>query len=239
MVDTQNHRIQLFASDGRYLRAIDSEGTGNGEMKKPIGVTFDHYNRVIVADYENNRIQILTTAGQFIKRFGEKELKKPFGVCLTSDGNIAVCSGGEKAGVKVFTQDGVLIMQFNDPKRKCRPSFVTYGNQNYFVTYADEDKVTVFNREGIPLYSFGECGEGNGQFNKPYGVVIDSGNKVLVCDQMNHRIQVFTTEGQFIHKIGTQGVGLGQFTHPLGIAVSPNGHLYVSEYSGHRVQVLK
>ena len=97
----------------------------------------------------------------------------------------------------------------------------------------------MFNREGIPLYSFGECGQGDGQFNRPLGVVIDSSNKVLVCDYGNHRIQVFTTEGQFLHKIGTRGVGLGQFTNPAGIAVSPNGHLYVSESGGHRVQVFQ
>ena len=239
VADAGNHRIQLFTSDGRNLRAIGSKGSGNGEMKSPMGVTFDHHNRVIVADYANDRIQILTTTGQFIKKFGEKELKKPYGVCLTSDGNIAVCSGGEKAGVKVFTQDGVLIMQLNDSKRTYRPYFVTYGSQKYFVTYADDHKVSVFNREGIPLYSFGEFGQGDGQFNKPYGVVIDSRNKVLVCDNENHRIQVFTTEGQFLHKIGTWCVGLGQFTYPLGIAVSPNGHLYVCEHGGHRVQVFQ
>ena len=211
----------------------------NGEMNFPKGVTFDHCNRVIVADSGNDRIQILTSTGQFIKKFGEKLLKKPYGVCLTSDGYIAVCSGGDKAGVKVFTQDGLLIMQFNDSKRKGRPYFVSYGIQKYFVTYADDHKVSVFNREGIPLYSFGECGQGDGQFNRPFGVVIDSSNKVLVCDNENYRIQVFTTEGQFLHKIGTQGVGLGQFSCPLGIAVSPSGHLYVSEHNGHRVQVFQ
>ena len=116
VADSENHRIQLFTSDGRNLRTIGRKGTGKGEMKSPMGVTFDHNNRVIVVDYGNDRIQILTSTGQFIKNFGEKELKDPYGVCLTSDGNIAVCSGGEKAGVKVFAQDGVLIVQF---KRLC------------------------------------------------------------------------------------------------------------------------
>ena len=93
----------------------------------------------------------------------------------------------------------------------------------------------MFNREGIPLFSFDECGP----FYTPYGVVIDSINKVLVCDCENHIIQVFSTEGQFLHKIRTRGVGLGQFTCPLGIAVSPKGHLYVSDHNGHRVQVFQ
>ena len=149
-----------------------------------------------MADSGNHRIQILTSTGQFITKFGEKELKNTYGVCLTSDGNIAVCSGGEKVGVKVFTQDGELIIQFNDSKRKERPYFVTYGSQKYFVTYVDDHKVSVFNREGIPLYSFGECGQGDGQFKTPYGVVIDSSNKVLVCDSANlyDRRSVFTQD---------------------------------------------
>ena len=240
VADTQNHRIQLFTSDGQYLRAIGSKDTGNAEMKNPKGVTFDQYGRVIVADTGNDRIQILTTDGQFIKQFGAKELKEPYGVCLTGDGNIAVCSGGGKANVKVFTQDGDLVMQFNDSKTKGRPYFVTYAGQKFFVTYHAGDKVSVFDEKGEgPLYSFGESGQRNGQFDKPCGVVIDSNNKVLVCDYKNHRIQVFTTEGRFLHMIGTRGVRLGQFTHPVGIAVSPTGHLYVCEEGRDRVQVFQ
>ena len=237
VADTGNDRIQLFTSDGRHLGAIGSKGTANGQMDKPRGVAFDHQDHVIVADSGNHRVQVLTTTGEFIKKFGEEQLHYPRGVCVTTDGNIAVCSQGGKPGVKVFTQEGVLLMQFNDSKRKCSPSFVTYSDNNYIVSYAYDHCVSIFNKKGILLNTFGNHGRGRGQFKCPFGVVIDKHNMLLVCDCNNDRIQVFTREGQFVQKIGTRGDGLGQLNSPVGIAVSPTGHLLVVDNSEHRVQV--
>ena len=239
VADTGNDRIQLFTSDGRHLGAIGSKGTANGQMDKPRGVAFDHQDHVIVADSGNHRVQVLTTTGEFIKKFGEKQLQFPRGVCVTTDGNIAVCSQGGKPGVKVFTQEGVLLMQFNDSKRKCSPSYVTYSDNIYIVSYAYDHCVAIFNKKGILLSTFGKHGTGYGQFTSPFGVVIDKRNMLLVCDCNNHQIQVFTTEGQFVQKIGTLGDGLGQFRRPVGIAVSQTGHLLVVEYGGQRVQVFQ
>ena len=238
VADTGNDRIQLFTSDGRHLRAIGSKGTANGQMDKPEGVAFDHHGHVIVADSGYHRIQVLTTTGEFIKTFGEKQLQDPLGVCVTTDGNIAVCSRGEKRGIKVFNQNGVLLMQFNDSKRRCSPSFVTYSDNYYFVSYSLDHCVSIFDKKGILLNTFGTRGQ-DGQFTNPHGVVVDKRNMLLVCDYINNRIQVFTREGQFVQKIGTRGDGLGQMNSPVGIAVSQTGHLLVTENGGHRVQVFQ
>lgn len=48
----------------------------------------------------------------------------------------------------------------------------------------------VFDRTGQFLYSFGNNGEGDGEFNAPTGVAVDCFDNILVADWGNSRIQV-------------------------------------------------
>lgn len=48
----------------------------------------------------------------------------------------------------------------------------------------------VFNQEGEFMLKFGSNGEGNGQFNAPTGVAVDSNGNIIVADWGNSRIQV-------------------------------------------------
>ena len=51
-------------------------------------------------------------------------------------------------------------------------------------------QVKVYDAEGTFKFAFGSNGEGNGQFNAPTGVAIDSKGNILVADWGNSRIQV-------------------------------------------------
>ena len=48
----------------------------------------------------------------------------------------------------------------------------------------------MFNQEGEFMLKFGSNGEGNGQFNAPTGVAVDSTGNIIVADWGNSRIQV-------------------------------------------------
>lgn len=48
----------------------------------------------------------------------------------------------------------------------------------------------MFNQEGEFMLKFGSNGEGNGQFNAPTGVAVDSNGNIIVADWGNSRIQV-------------------------------------------------
>lgn len=50
--------------------------------------------------------------------------------------------------------------------------------------------IQVFNQEGEFILKFGSNGEGNGQFNAPTGVAVDSNGNIIVADWGNSRIQV-------------------------------------------------
>jgi hypothetical protein len=50
----------------------------------------------------------------------------------------------------------------------------------------------VFDSSGYFLFEVGTYGTGNGQFDRPNGVAVDSTGKIYVSDMGNNRIQVFS-----------------------------------------------
>jgi len=60
-------------------------------------------------------------------------------------------------------------------------------------------------------------GSGNGQFNRPDYLTIDSGNSIWVVDQNNNRVEEFSSIGSFrsfLQTFGSSGTGDGQINNP-------------------------
>jgi DNA-binding beta-propeller fold protein YncE len=83
---------------------------------------------------------------------------------------------------------------------------------------------------------WGSWGSGNGQFDWPSGVAVDSSGNVYVADTGNNRIQKFTSAGAFITQWGSYGSGNGQFDWPAGVAVDSTGNVYVADTLNIRIQ---
>ncbi|WP_218250999.1 hypothetical protein [Candidatus Magnetobacterium casense] len=54
---------------------------------------------------------------------------------------------------------------------------------------------------------WGSSGSGDGQFNNPRDIAVDSSGNVFVTDGENDRLQKFDSKGQFIAKWGSSGSG--------------------------------
>ena len=81
-----------------------------------------------------------------------------------------------------------------------------------------------------------QWGNGDGIFDFPVGVAVDSSDNVYVAESRNHRIQKFDSDGVFLTKWGSEGSGDGEFNFPLDVAVDSSGNVYVSDLSNHRIQ---
>jgi DNA-binding beta-propeller fold protein YncE len=60
ITDTNNHRIQKFSSDGKFITKWGSKGSGDGELLGPEGIDVDSYGKVYVVDSGNSHIQVFT-----------------------------------------------------------------------------------------------------------------------------------------------------------------------------------
>ena len=95
VADWRNDRIQSFSPEGEWLASFGKPGTGGdtsivrqhggvrefprplGEFNRPSGVCVDNDWDIYVADWLNNRVQVLTPDGKFITQFtGDAGLSK-------------------------------------------------------------------------------------------------------------------------------------------------------------------
>jgi hypothetical protein len=77
------------------------------------------------------------------------------------------------------------------------------------------DRVLKFDPQGALVTEWGSSGTGNGQFNDPTGIAVDTSGNVFVTDFTNNRVQKFDSSGAFVSKWGTSGTGDGQFNGPV------------------------
>jgi DNA-binding beta-propeller fold protein YncE len=97
--DRENNRVQIFSSNGKFLRTFGSKGKKNGQFNYPVSVTIDHkYDLIIVCDRNNNRIQIFDQHGNFRQAIGSKgkldlQFNHPVGVAAI-DSTIVVFDYG-------------------------------------------------------------------------------------------------------------------------------------------------
>ena len=94
VADKNNHRIQVFNSDGVYQREF-----GGGQLKYPYDILITADGRVLVADYGNNRVVIFNTTGQLIHSF--QVPSQPYGLAIDHNGDLLVTLYSDKQ-VAVF-----------------------------------------------------------------------------------------------------------------------------------------
>ena len=91
-----------------------------------------------------------------------------------------------------------------------------------------------------PAYIFvtawGSQGKGDGEFEMPSGIEVDSAGNVYVADTGNSRIQKFDAGRASITAWGSYGSGNGQFILPYGVAVDSAGNVYVADTGNSRIQ---
>ena len=60
-----------------------------------------------------------------------------------------------------------------------------------YVADTEDGRIQKFDSDGTLITKWGSYGTGDGQFNGPSGIAVDSSGNVYVADTNNYRIQVF------------------------------------------------
>jgi len=95
VADSCNHRIQVFARDGTFIRAYGKAGQGLGELSYPYDICVDAAGRQYVCEFGNSRIQVFDARDRPIEIIGGPgagpgRFSNPWGVALDSAGNLYV-----------------------------------------------------------------------------------------------------------------------------------------------------
>ena len=243
VTDNGNNRIQVFSSDGTFLRSFGTKGNKLEQFNYPAGVAFSINRNVIVVDNGNHQVKIFSEKGEYLSHIGEKgnlehQLNRPLGLFVDSDGNMIVADRDNKL-IKSFSPSGEVLYKIGgEGSFTCPFHCVRYDNY-LIISDSHEHCVNVFDGEGNFLYKFGKKGDGEGEFNTPHCLSVNKAGHLMVCDLINHRVQVFELSGKFIAKFGTKGSGLGEFNGPVSTAVLSNGRIGVSDFYNNRIQIFE
>ena len=243
VADNQNHRVQVFDSNGTFLRSFGRQGKNAGEFNSPFGIATDKDRKIFVADHSNHGVQIFSWEGRHLGSFGgqgslDSQLSYPWGLSLDRTGNVIVADKGNKL-IKIFTPDGRFVMKIGGQGSFSNPVHCVQCGEYFIVSDRGEHCIKVFNREGHFQYKFGQQGNGDGEFNSPRFLSVTQSKHLLVCDYKNHRMQVFELDGHFIGTFGKKGGELGEFSSPYSVAVGSNDQIVVSEEYNHRIQIFQ
>ena len=61
------------------------------------------------------------------------------------------------------------------------------------MTEHGNNRVSIFDKDGVFIHSFGSYGSGHGQFSWPTGIAINPTGHIYIGGRDNKRIQIFST----------------------------------------------
>ncbi|ELU03406.1 hypothetical protein CAPTEDRAFT_168454 [Capitella teleta] len=220
--------------------SVGMKGRAKGEFTNPQGVCC-YKDRVLVADSNNQCVQVFTCGGDFKLRFGTRgrqvgQLQRPTGVAVTLNGNYLVADYDNK-WVSVFNPDGKYLNKIGTGKLLGPKGICVDHNGHIIVVDNKASSVFVFQSNGKLLHKFGARGNEPHQFAGPHFCAINSRNDIIVSDFHNHCVKVYDCEGTFITSFGANGEGNGQFNAPTGVAVDKNDNILVADWGNSRIQV--
>ena len=234
-----NNRIQIFNSDGNFIRSLSSKAL---DLQVPKGIVFRNSGHIFVGD-NSGRILIIDGRGECVGSFGglgslDDKLNDPWGLSVDSDGNVIVADKGSSL-IKIFSPDGKFLMKIGGQGTLKSPVHCIQYDKYLIVSDKGEHCIKVFDRNGNFQYMFGKEGSGDGEFNAPSCMAVNKSGHLMVCDECNHRVQIFELNGKFIGKFGTNGSNLGEFKNPVSLVILGNDRIAVSDFNNHRIQLFE
>jgi tripartite motif-containing protein 2/3 len=93
VADRNNHRVQIFDSEGKYKRQFGTEGKEDGQLYRPASLASDAHGNLLVVD-ETNRLQVFDHEGKHLCTRSDLGLHtSEKGIAWSTGGEIAVANG--------------------------------------------------------------------------------------------------------------------------------------------------
>ncbi len=160
----------------------------------------------------------------------------PRAITAEPDGSVFVV---DKSGrVQRFGADGALETYWRMPETaQGKPVGLTvHPDGRIFVADTHYHRVTVFDRDGNQLGSFGREGTGDGELLLPTDVAVDADGFIYVSEyQGNDRITKWSPDLKFVDAIGEGLIDGKPLRRPAGIDIDDQQTLWIADACNHRI----
>ena len=213
-----------------------------------VGVAVDSQDRLFVFNRGGQQpVMIFDRTGNFIQMWGADQFVRPHGIFVGPDDHVYLTDDQDHS-VRKFSPDGELLMtlgtrgQASDSGvensdyrtiKRAAPPFnlptnlaVSPDGAMYVSDGYGNCCVHKFSADGELLLSWGEAGDGPGQFQIPHGIGVDRSGMVVVADRENSRLQWFKPNGTFVEQ-------WTDVARPCDVVFDDDDNVYVAELGWH------
>jgi DNA-binding beta-propeller fold protein YncE len=128
-----NARVHKFSPDAKYQYSWGEPGTAPGQFNLPHGVWIDRRGRVLVADRENDRVQVFDQNGNLLSVWSTELIGPAF--FYVDDDDIVYIPEHNGGRISILTLDGERLARWGDGPvhRSCHGIWVDSHSDLYVV----------------------------------------------------------------------------------------------------------
>jgi DNA-binding beta-propeller fold protein YncE len=128
-----NARVHKFSPDAKYLYSWGEPGTAPGQFNLPHGVWIDRRGRVMVADRENDRVQVFDQNGELLEVWPTELIGPAF--FYVDDDDVVYIPEHNGGRISILTLDGERLARWGDGPvhRSCHGIWVDSHGDLYVV----------------------------------------------------------------------------------------------------------
>ena len=231
----------VILGENGFTYSVSGDNWGNlpdgWTYKEGTSVDVDSKDQVYVFNRGTCPMVVCDSEGNVLRTWGEGVFSNPHGVTIAPDDTVFCVDNGDST-VRQLTPEGKVLMTLgtpNCPSPKMsgipfsKPAHVAFDKRTGDFYVADgysNARVHKYTPDGQLLFSWGESGTAEGQFNIVHNLAVDSDGWIYVADRENHRIQVFSSEGKY----ETQWVNLSRAAAICIDDRSGEELVYIGEY---------
>ena len=174
------------------ISRFGGRGSNRGELKHPSGIALYRNESIYIADTGNSRIQVFSTAGEFLSEFGEEQLSRPYSIALY-DKWVFVGDVRFNAVLKFQISNNNFICQSAIGVLSSPFGIAVDTDGEVFVADHNNNRIVVLSLE---LKLVREIGKG--RFECPHDVKIHNNNIFVADSNEINNIHIFTKSGDKI-----------------------------------------
>ena len=209
------------------VKNFGTNGKEKGVLNYPCGLTLYRNESIYIADTNNSRIQIFSTAGEFVAEFGKEQLHWPYSIGLYD----------KWVFVSDYSHNAVFKFQITNNKYVCQsvkgelsfPYGITVDtNREVLVADYNNNRIAVLNSE---LKSVRKIGKD--KLEHPRDVKINKNNIFVADNNEINNVHIFTQSGDIIRSF----IKLEKGTGPIHFCFDLYNNIIVSDYRSISIQI--
>ncbi|KAH9510548.1 hypothetical protein DERF_009070 [Dermatophagoides farinae] len=239
IADTNNHRICVFAFNGRFKFSFGEYGIEPGKLHQPRKIAMlppailrpeDSNPVFIVCDRgpKRSRMQMFSLDGHFMRLIDMPPMDIVSGLTTTQDRRIIVVDS-VRFGLIVMDEFGRLLNCFTFSSYEMEPSDIVFHNKHFYICDFKGHNICVFDNHGVLVRRLSTK-----MLQYPNGIDISDAGNIICCDSHGNRfhISVFNEQGQLLGNFKCQYINVSRC---CGLRLSTDGFIVTLARNNNRV----